>query len=103
MHRGRWSRDGCEGTCSAIEERDVGRAAVAPKHRGHGLGLQVCQAVLDFIHGLGHGYAYLLTDDFRLPAIKTYLRLGFEPEIVDPSHPARWAALRQALTPDTSS
>ena len=78
---------------------ELGWVAVAPEHRGHALGLQVCRAVLAFIHRLGYGYAYLLTDDFRLPAISTYLRLGFEPEITDPSHPGRWAALQQALTP----
>jgi mycothiol synthase len=79
---------------------ELGWVGVAPEHRGHGLGLQVCRAVLGFIGGLGHDYAYLLTDDFRLPAIKTYLRLGFEPEIVDTSHPGRWAALHQALATD---
>jgi mycothiol synthase len=78
---------------------ELGWVAVAPEHRGRALGLQVCRAVLAFIHRLGYGYAYLLTDDFRLPAISTYLRLGFEPEIADPSHPGRWAALQQALTP----
>ncbi len=93
--------------CTLLHPGDGGRVAelgwvaVAPEHRGHGLGLRVCHAVLDFIHRLGHGYAYLLTDDFRLPAIRIYLRLGFEPEITDPSHPARWAALRQALATDT--
>src|SRR5262249_41329227 len=72
---------------------ELGWVAVSPEHRGHGLGLQVCRAVLGHIRDLGHEYAYLLTDDHRLPAIATYLRLGFEPEIVDASHPARWAAI----------
>jgi mycothiol synthase len=92
--------------CTLLHPRDggtvaeLGWVAVAPEHRGHGLGLQVCRAVLGFIGGVGYDYAYLLTDDFRLPAIKTYLRLGFEPEITDPSHPGRWAAVRQALAID---
>lgn len=76
---------------------EFGWLVVHTMHRGHGLGLQVCRAVLGFIRELGNGYAYLLTEDFRLPAIKTYLRLGFEPKMVDPSHPGRWEALRRAL------
>ena len=76
---------------------ELGWVAVHPAHRGRGLGLEVCLAALGFVRGLGRRYAYLGTEDFRLPAIRTYLRLGFEPEMVDPSHPARWEALRRAL------
>ena len=32
----------------------------------------------------------LFTDDHRLAAIKTYLKLGFEPQMVHDSHPERW-------------
>jgi len=76
---------------------ELGWVAVHPAHRGHGLGLQVCRAALRFIRDRGHGYAYLLTEEFRLPAIKTYLRLGFEPEMLDATQPARWEALRRVL------
>ena len=75
------------------EVAELGWVVVHPSHRGQGLGLQVCRAVLCFARDLGYRYAYLLTEDFRLPAIRTYLKLGFEPEMVDPSHPAWWAAL----------
>lgn len=76
---------------------ELGWVAAHPAHRGRRLGLEVCRAVLGFVRDLGHGYAYLLTEDFRLPAIKTYLRLGFVPEMLDPTHPARWEALHRAL------
>lgn len=79
------------------ETAELAWVAVRPEHRGHGLGLQVCRAVLGFIRDLGHRYAFLLTDAPRLPAISTYLRLGFEPEMTDPSHPERWEAIRRAL------
>ncbi len=79
------------------EVAELGWVAVHPEHRGHGLALQVCRAVLGFMREQGHRYAYLMTEDFRLPAIKTYLRLGFEPELTDPSHPGRWDALRRVL------
>ena len=76
---------------------ELGWVAVHPTHRGHGLGRQVCRAVLGYIRELGHDYAFLKTEDFRVPAIKLYLSLGFEPEMVDPVHPAWWAALRKSL------
>ena len=41
--------------------------------------------------------AALLTDDPRLPAIKTYLNLGFVPEHRDDTHPARWEAVAGRL------
>jgi mycothiol synthase len=78
-------------------EAEVGWVAVHPRHRGRGLARAVCLAVLGYVRDLGHTYAYLLTEDFRLPALATYLRLGFEPEMTDPSHPARWRAIRDAL------
>jgi mycothiol synthase len=76
---------------------EPGWVAVHPIHRGHGLGQQLWGATLGFIRDSDHNYAYLLTEDFRLPAIKMYLRLGFEPEMADPSHPERWEALRKIL------
>ena len=76
---------------------ELGWVVVEPGHRGHGLGALVCRAVLAYVGRLGYDHAYLLTEDFRLPAITTYLRLGFEPALTDPSHPARWAAIRRQL------
>ncbi len=70
---------------------------VDPDYRGHRLGWIVSLRVLHRLRELGLRDAHLETDDFRLPAITTYLRLGFLPEPVDPGHPARWEAVRQAL------
>ena len=60
---------------------ELGWVAVDPEHRGKNLGMIVCTAVIEFL--LKHGYKeiYLLTDHWRIPALKTYLKLGFEPEI----------------------
>ena len=79
------------------EYSELGWVAVLPEHRGRGLGRWVCQAVLAFARERGHRYIFLKTEDFRLPAIRLYLSLGFEPEMVDPSHPAWWQALRARL------
>jgi mycothiol synthase len=79
---------------------EVGWVIVHPDHRGHGLARETCRAVLGVIKNLGYRYAYLKTEDFRIPAIKTYLRLGFVPEMVDPAHPAWWAETQRALMSD---
>jgi mycothiol synthase len=97
---------GCTSTHLHVDQGEAGAelgwVAVRPEHRGHGLAMQTCRAVLHYIGSRGYEYAYLKTEDFRLPAIKTYLRLGFEPEMVDETHPGRWAALRRALGPHDS-
>jgi len=62
---------------------------------GRGLAYEVCRRSLLFAEAAGHHYTYLTTQDFRLAAIKTYLRLGFEPEMDEPGHSARWNELRR--------
>lgn len=62
-------------------------------HKGQRLGWVVSLATLhDFVR-LGCTDAVLETQDFRLPAIKTYLRLGFVPEYRDAEHIARWSQI----------
>ncbi len=79
------------------DSAELGWVIADPEHRGHGLGREVCRAVLVFMHSRGHEYAYLHSEDFRLAALATYLRLGFEPEMQDDTQPARWAAIRDKL------
>jgi len=66
---------------------------VAKKHTGKGLGFQVSLAALHQMAKEGREFAVLQTDDFRLPAIKTYLKLGFKPVIVDENQIERWNAI----------
>ncbi|RYG45324.1 GNAT family N-acetyltransferase [bacterium] len=68
-----------------------------PDHRGRGLGKAVSLACLHRFAADGYSDCNLFTDDARLPAINTYLALGFRPEITDPSHPERWALIRERL------
>ncbi|HHY83306.1 MAG TPA: hypothetical protein GX505_11630 [Clostridiales bacterium] len=42
--------------------------------------------------------AVLETDDFRLPAIKTYFRLGFQPKFTHESHPDRWDKISRLIS-----
>ena len=73
---------------------ELGWVAVHPAHRGRGLAGEVCRAVMDYARRQNHAYVFLKTEDFRLAAIKTYLRLGFEPQVMDDTQPQRWRKLR---------
>ncbi len=68
-----------------------------PGHAGKRLGWLVSLACLYKFREEGCSTVVLNTDDFRLPAIKTYLRLGFHPVIVHENQHARWAAIYAAL------
>lgn len=68
-----------------------------PAHRGRGLGRAVTLAVLHRLRDIGCTDALLLTDDHRLPAIRTYLNLGFDPEHTASDHPERWARVLARL------
>ncbi len=61
-----------------------------PDHRGKQLGYLVTLAVLHYFRDHGFKDCTLNTDDGRIPALKSYLRLGFEPVYEDDAHRARW-------------
>jgi len=63
---------------------------VVPEFQGHRLGYWVTLATLHRMVAEGFQRATLTTDDFRLPAVKTYLRLGFEPVLVHENQRQRW-------------
>jgi mycothiol synthase len=71
--------------------------ATDPAHAGHRLGRLASLAALHALRDHGCGDARLLTDDHRLPAVRTYLGLGFEPEPVEADHAERWTAVRARL------
>ena len=67
--------------------------AADPAHKGHRLGLAVCSAVVRYLADRGYPRAMLTTDDWRLPAIVTYLRVGFRPNYCREDMPGRWEAV----------
>ncbi|NSW56879.1 MAG: GNAT family N-acetyltransferase [Armatimonadetes bacterium] len=73
-----------------IETGYVHYVAADPAHSGKKLGHMVSLAVLHRFVFEGRTRAVLQTDDFRAPAIKTYLRLGFEPWLVEEDQRQRW-------------
>ncbi len=72
---------------------ELGWVAAHPDHKGKGLGMTVCAAVVTRLLRGGYTSIYLNTDDERLPAIKTYLTLGFRPLILTADMTARWEAI----------
>jgi mycothiol synthase len=64
--------------------------AVAPRLRGCGLGTAISLAALRRMADAKLDAVVLDTDDWRLAAIRTYLRLGFQPDPVAEDHEARW-------------
>lgn len=72
--------------------------ACKSQFRGQGLGTLMNTLAVAVLKREGMQSAYLTTDDWRIPAIKSYLRAGFLPELAgDPSFPARWEAIRKVI------
>ncbi len=63
---------------------------IDPAARGLGLSHHIVLATLYSFWAQGYKSVVLSTDDFRIPAIKSYLKLGFEPIMLDETHPERW-------------
>ena len=68
-----------------------------PGHTGRHLGGTVSLAALHRMRHEGRACGTLQTDDFRLPAVKTYLRLGFHPVLADENQRQRWRDVFAAL------
>ena len=71
--------------------------AVAPLYRGRRLGRLISLAVLHRMRERGCQQAILDTDDFRLPAIRTYFGLGFVPDHLEADHAERWREIDAKL------
>lgn len=71
--------------------------AADPEAQGKGLGTLVTLRVLRHFRDAGLRDAVLETNDFRLPAVRSYLRLGFVPDCADHDEQVRWARLLPRL------
>jgi len=71
--------------------------AVSPGHAGKKLGYWLVLTALHRMAAEGRKRACLLTDDCRLPAIKTYLNSGFQPLLVDENQRERWRSVFREL------
>jgi GNAT superfamily N-acetyltransferase len=90
-------------TCAVkhgAEQGYIHMVAARPDVRGKGIGHAMLARSLELLEARGCTYAILTTDDFRLPAIKTYLDAGFRPVLwLDPDSDqrARWEAVLATL------
>lgn len=64
---------------------------------GLGAGKLVCLAALHSLRERGYKTAVLSTDDYRIPALKLYLSLGFEPVYSHESHKERWGKVFEVI------
>ncbi len=68
-----------------------------PAHRGKKLGEIVTIAAMRYVWEHGIPVMYLETDEFRIPAIKVYLRQGFCPVYCGEDMEGRWAGVFREL------
>ncbi len=83
---------------------EVAYLVVHPQHRGHGLGAVLTAYVLQRLQAACYHHIWLGVQGFRLPAIKTYLKLGFVPLLHQEGLADRWQRICEQLhwpyTPD---
>jgi mycothiol synthase len=76
---------------------ELGWLACDPAHTGKGLGMAVSAAVTARFIEAGYGNIHLYTEDFRLAAIKIYLKLGYVPFLYTSEMWERWQAICRQL------
>ena len=85
----RWTRDKPSGYIDML--------AVLPEHTGRKLGKWLTVSILHYFKERNIEHVMLDTDDFRLPAIKNYLNLGFVPDYLRENHVRRWENIFEKL------
>lgn len=70
---------------------------IVSSQAGKGLGTSISLAAMHQMKREGCSRAVLRTDDFRIPAIKSYLKLGYQPHVVHDNQPERWRAIGEKL------
>lgn len=75
----------------------LGWVASDPEHRGKRLSAAVCAESVKRHLSAGYKRIFLLTDDFRLSAIKTYIRQGWKPYLFEKGMKERWVDVLEKL------
>jgi len=78
----------------------MGWVAADPAHRGKGLGQAAIAAATRVLLEHGAKCIYLLTDDWRVPAIKSYIKVGYVSVYHNPEMRRRWQELFLKLNLD---
>ncbi len=83
-------RNGAKVVVAMPSTGEINWVASIDGHRGKGLGDAVTLAALQRLRELGYQSCWLETDDWRIPAIKTYFKYGFRKLLTHDSHAVRW-------------
>jgi len=70
---------------------------IHPDHRGHGLGAILSSHVVQHLLSARYNNIWVGVQGFRRAAIKTYLKLGFQPLLHQPDLPERWRRICQQV------
>lgn len=70
---------------------------VLREYRGKRLGAALTVAAIGYTRAEGFSRQQLDTDDWRVPALRLYLDLGYYPLYWDDTHPERWEAVAKAV------
>ena len=81
----------------------LGWVMTHPDFCGHHLGRSASIAAMHRLYKAGYRAFSLLTDDFRLAAVKTYLDLGWKPWLYLDDMEGRWRALAEKFNRDFDS
>ena len=76
---------------------EVGYVAVAPPHRGKGLGRAVVALVVARLIEAGYRHIFVGVQGWRLAAVKCYLRLGFVPLLHADELLPRWRRICEQI------
>lgn len=68
-----------------------------PSCRGKGVGSLLNRIALAHLWESGCDHAFLTTDEFRVPAVKSYLKAGFVPVNCDADMEFRWTSMLRFL------
>ena len=85
--------------CNYPEKKGyIHMVACKPEFRGRRLGHLLNDIALYTLKKEGMETAHLTTDDWRIPAIKTYLKAGFTPDLEsEPDFRERWDKIHSAI------
>jgi len=76
---------------------NFGWLAADPQYKGKNLGYSVAAAVTSRLLAGGYSRIFLETHDFRLPAIKIYLKMGWVPLLYNKEMEDRWKKICDKL------
>lgn len=76
-----------------LKENNMGylhMVSASPEHRGQGVGKYIADCVAAVLYELGCTACTLDTQEFRVAALRSYLRAGYKPVLYEEEMEARW-------------